>query len=236
MIIDIGWCITEELSSSIFFEPQSTQINHKKKSTNIKSEGVLRCPAVHNLAINRIFNIRSPYTIKLRAIETSENKIDIRGVFPDTEVDSSILPSIISVEPREFWIDKNIPILQIKMPYIFFSDIPVWINQLEAPSQKIIKSWSLIQGRFDIYSWQRSLNFATQWFDIKKDFYIKRGEPIFQICFDTTEASNEFKLKKVTLDENIKRRIASCEGVTKLIKNTGQLMSSNRDPNLKLLQ
>ena len=47
---------------------------------------------------------------------------------------------------------------------------------------------------------------------------------------------NEFKLKKVILNEKIKRRISSCEGVTKLIKNTGQLISSNRDPNLKLLQ
>ena len=80
-------------------------------------------------------------TIKLKAIETSEHKIDIRGVYPDTEVDASNLPSIISIEPRELWIDKNIPILQFKMPYVFFSDIPVWINQLEAPSQKIIKSF-----------------------------------------------------------------------------------------------
>ena len=58
---------------------------------------------------------------------------------------------------------------------------PYSINQLEAPSQQNIKSWSVIQGRFDIYSWQRSLNFATQWFDINNDFFIKRGDPIFQI-------------------------------------------------------
>ena len=235
MIIDIGWCIAEELSSSVFFDPQSTQINYKKKS-NVKSEGVTRCPAVHNLGLNRIFSVRSPYTIKLKAIKTTDNKIDIRGVFPDTEVDPSVLPGIVSIEPRELWIDNNVPILQIKMPYLFFSDVPVWINQLEAPSQKNIKSWSVIQGRFDIYSWQRSLNFATQWFDIDSDFFIKRGDPIFQISFDTTEASNEFKLKKVILNETIKRRISSCEGITKLIKNTGQLISSNRDPNLKLLQ
>ena len=235
MIIDIGWCIAEELSSSVFFDPQSTQINYTKKS-NVKSEGVTRCPAVHNLGLNRIFSIRSPYTIKLKAIKTTDNKIDIRGVFPDTEVDPSVLPGIVSIEPRELWIDNNVPILQIKMPYLFFSDVPVWINQLEAPSQKNIKSWSLIQGRFDIYSWQRSLNFATQWFDIDNDFFIKRGDPIFQISFDTNEASNEFKLKKVILNETIKRRILNCEGITKLIKNTGKLISSNRDPNLKLLQ
>ena len=235
MIIDIGWCIAEELSSSIFFDPQSTSINFKKK-LNVKSEGVTKCPAVHNLGINRIFSIRSPYTIKLKAVKTSDKKIDIRGVFPDTEVDPSVLPGIVSIEPRELWIDNNVPILQIKMPYLFFADVPVWINQLEAPSQKNIKSWSLIQGRFDIYSWQRSLNFATQWFDIDNDFFIKRGDPIFQISFDTNEASNEFKLKKVILNEKIKRRISSCEGVTKLIKNTGQLISSNRDPNLKLLE
>ena len=235
MIIDIGWCIAEELSSSVFFDPQSIKINYTKKS-NEKSEGVTRCPAVHNLSLNRIFSIRSPYTIKLKAIKTTDNKIDIRGVFPETEVDPSVLPGIVSIEPRELWIDNNIPILQIKMPYLFFADVPVWINQLEAPSQKYIKSWSVIQGRFDIYSWQRSLNFATQWFDIDNDFFIKRGDPIFQISFDTNEASNEFKLKKVILNETIKRRISSCEGITKLIKNTGKLISSNRDPNLKLLQ
>ena len=59
---------------------------------------------------------------RMEIFKTTDNKIDIRGVFPDTEVDTSVLPAIISIEPRELWIDNNVPILQIKMPYLFFSD------------------------------------------------------------------------------------------------------------------
>jgi len=235
MTIEVGWCISEQTSSSVFFEPQASSIFTSNAHTS-HSQGVSKCPAVHNSS-NRLFTIKSPFTIKLKAIHIPDKKLlDIRPLYPDTEVEESRIPTLIAIEPRKLWLNLDTPILQIKMPYVFCSDSPVWINQLEAPSRRVMKSWSLIQGRFDIYSWQRPLNFAAQWFNINEDFYIKRGEPLFQISFDSNESCNDFKLRKIKMEGEIASRVKTCSGVTKLIQNTNDMINSNRDPKVKFLQ
>jgi len=232
--IDIGWCISEERSSSIFFPPCSASFN-SRSNTNKNKDGVSSCPAVHS-AGQRLFFIKSPYSIRLRAQKIGEKKLNIFPIYPETEIKEEIITSLITIEPRENWIEEETPVIQIKMPYVFFSDSSAWISQLETTSRKKNKNWSLIQGRFDIYNWQRPLSFAFQWIDNEQDILIKRGDPIFQLMFDSDQACNNFNLSKVELHEKLIRRIDSCAGVTSLIRNTSQIINNNRDKNLKLIQ
>ncbi len=230
----IGWCIAEERSSSIFFPPEPYSLFREKIDLNSK-EGVSRCPAVHKAEKN-LFIVKSPYSIHLRANKEINNKIVIRPVYPSTEIKEEILSSIIKIEPPDSWVSDNKPLIQIKMPYLFFSDKNVWINQLETSSIRVNKNWSLIQGRFNIFSWQRPLSFAFQWLDINCDFKIKRGDPLFQVFFDTDENSNNFILKKVSLHDDLSKRIRECEGVTSLMRNTNQLMQNTREEGIKLIK
>ena len=232
--IDIGWCISEEISSSVFFPPITAAFDSPLHE-NKKKDGVSSCPAVHSAEKN-IFIIKSPYSIRLRARTVSEGKISIFPIYPQTEVQEEIISSLILIEPRDYWIQDQVPVIQIKMPYLFFSDSPAWVSQLETTSLKKNKNWSLIQGRFDIYNWQRPLSFAIQWLDINEDIAIKRGDPIFQLMFDSDQACNKFKLRRVELHETLIRRINSCSGVNQLIRNTNKVINNNRDENITLVQ
>ena len=80
------------------------------------------------------------------------------------------------------------------------------------------------------------MSFAFQWIDINSDLKIKRGEPLFQVFFDTDEKSNNFILKKVSLHDDLSKRIRECEGVTSLIRNTNQLMQNPREDGIKLVK
>lgn len=237
--IEIGWCFKEEKSSSIFFNPEPNNIlkDHDKDLNNITKsshlDGVKSCPAVKSLP-SKLWVIKCPYSIKLRA-KVDNKCIKIVPIYPFTEVSQEMLPSIIAAEPRELWINPRNPIIQFKMPYIFFSDTPAFIYQLEAPMSTRIKNWSLIQGEIDIYNWQRPLNLAIQWIDITKDFEIKRGDPAFQIMAASPNGNSGFKLRKITPNDQLKSRIESCEGVTSLTKNTKSIMHNSRPSDVKFL-
>ena len=231
--IDIGWCFITELSSSIYFSPENLNIFKNKESTT--SEGVSACPAVQSIKKN-VFMIKSPFSIRLRIIKSSfENKYDIRPVYPDTEINQELLPEIVNIEPKTLWINKEKPIIQIKLPYIFFSDEQVELFQLETPHCRSQKNWSLIQGMFDIYSWQRTINFAFQWSDVKNDLYIKRGDPIFQILFQTNNPVSNFRLRKTKMHDDLKNRINECEGITGYIKGTSKVIKNSRTENIRLV-
>jgi len=238
-VIEIGWCFKEERSSSIFFNPEPSNALKDQKndlSVNTKSDstdGVRSCPAVKSIS-SKLWVIKCPYSIKLRA-KIDNECIKIVPIYPFTEVSQEMLPGIISAEPRELWINSRNPIIQFKMPYIFFSDTPAFIYQLEAPMSTRIKNWSLIQGEVDIYNWQRPLNLAIQWIDITKDFEIKRGDPAFQIMASSPNGNSGFKLRKINPNDQLKSRIESCEGVTSLTKNIKSIMHNSRPSNIKFL-
>lgn len=232
-IIDIGWCFREDLSSSIYFHPENLNIFRNQGKT--KSDGVSTCPAVKSIN-NKILLIKSPFSIRLRILKSNiDNKYDFRPVYPDTEVNQELLPGILNIEPKELWINNEKPIIQIKLPYIFFSDKEVELLQLETPQSRSQKNWSLIQGVFDIYSWQRTLNFAFQWSDINNDLYIKRGDPIFQVLFQTNNPTSNFRLRKIKMHDDLKTRINECEGITGYIKGTTKVIKNSRAENIKLV-
>lgn len=238
--IEIGWCFKENKSSSIYFEPEpnnplkdAISINHSSSSSK-SVQGVRACPAVKSVA-SKIWLVRSPYSIKLRA-KIEGSKITIIPLYPSTEVSEESLAGITSIEPRELWLDNNKPIIQFKMPYIFVSDRPAIIHQLEAPMNSRRKNWSLIQGEIDIYNWQRPLNFAIQWTEVKQDLEIRRGDPAFQLMASSTEQNSGFNLRKINPCQALKNRIEACEGVTSLVRNTKSLIHSSRPENQTFLK
>ena len=238
-VIEIGWCFKENKSSSIYFDPEPN--NPLKDARSIKHsrlnsktyQGVRSCPAVKSVAA-KIWLVRSPYTIRLRA-NAEGTKICIVPIYPSTEVSEEALPSITSVEPRELWLDDKKPIIQFKMPYIFVADQPATIHQLEAPMSSRTKNWSLIQGEIDIYNWQRPLNLAIQWTDITQDLEIRRGDPAFQLMASSTQHNSGFTLRRINPCKDLLSRIEACEGVTSLVKNTSSLISQPRPEGLTFL-
>ena len=118
-IVTIGWTLSREQSSSVFFSPEPLSGSDKKVSD---PGGVANCPAVAMLE-KRVFRIRSPYTFQLRAVSTASGW-HFHPVYPRTEVADGVLQTLIEFQPPSLWRRPANPVLQLVLPYVFFSDAP----------------------------------------------------------------------------------------------------------------
>ena len=154
MSLKIGWCNTAE-DARIAFDPPTRFIPPKDKSG--RGQGFLSCPAVRSF-FDGIYFVGSPFSIQLRyVVEDGFNSI--KPVYPFTSISEAKFRELVTIEPQETWTNSHTVALQIPSPYLFFSDTPATIEQFQ-PSlvQTSNMNWRVIPGKFDIYSWQRPLN------------------------------------------------------------------------------
>jgi hypothetical protein len=222
----IGWCFERDEGVGVYFDPIPLS---KLIRTKPQNSGISSCPAVNDFN-SRIFTVQSPYTFKLRAVKRSDSDYSFHAVYPDTDVSESILMKEISFQPKSLWRDERFPILQLTLPYVFLSNASVFINQLEPNRFKGCKPWSLVEGRFDISTWHRPINWAVEWMDLSQDIVIKRGDPLFQLLFETDNQVSKITVKKIERDEAIERSIKKTLGITDKIKGSKKIIydESNR--------
>jgi hypothetical protein len=220
-LIKIGWCFDRDEGTAVYKSPMplSKLITERK---NKMGAGVSHCPGTLDFN-SRTFTILSPYTFRLRAQEMN-GQLNFFPVYPETEVSDEVLKNEISFQPRRLWRDEKYPILQLSLPYVFFSNESVYINQLEPNRFTSEKNWSLIQGRFDIASWQRPINWAIEWTNTNKDIIIKKGDPLCQVIFETLSPESSLSLIKVERNEELQRAIKRTLGVANKMRNTKKII------------
>jgi hypothetical protein len=81
---------------------------------------------------------------------------------------------------------------------------------------------------FNIYDWQRPVSYGIEWLDVKKDLFIKKGQPLFYVTFNTEKLDENFKLKY--LDTNaFYKLIDKCTDARACFSSkTKQLLHINR--------
>jgi hypothetical protein len=222
--ISIGWCITSE-SFAIAFDPPSKLIPPKDVTAN--SKGFLSCPAVRKFS-EGIYQVFSPFSLKLRVVENN-GQLAIVPVYPFTSLNEEVARIFIKIEPQESWNTKTTAVIQIPSPYVFISDHKILIEQFSPElSKKSKMNWRVIPGKFDIYAWQRPLNWAFEWDLSCGDFEIRAGEPQYNIRFIPQEQPIEkckITLEKLELNKSILERLALTRDVAKIKRGTSQLFS-----------
>jgi hypothetical protein len=218
----IGWSYVDDKGSSIFFPPE--KLSELYKNRGGPTSGVSTCPAVQQFE-KRSFFIKSPYTFKIRASKVDEDWT-FQPVYPFTQVDNNILKSLLQFQPKSQWRDVNTPVLQLSLPYVFFSDTPAVINQVGIDYASNT-NWSLIQGRFNIYDWQRPINWSIEWRDTNSDLVIKRGQPLFQVLFETKELDPKIQVEHMEMTTKLKRSIDKSWGVSKVTRGTSNIIKSS---------
>lgn len=220
----IGWTYADDLGSSVLFDP--VPLSELQKERSKLRDGVSACPSV-KVFENRTIIIRSPYSFRIRALKSGEQESFV-PVLPDTEIQPEILNSLIEFQPRSKWRVDGCPILQLSLPYIFFSDANAYVNQIESPFFSGPKNWSLIHGRFNIFDWQRPVNWSIEWVDTSTDLIVKREQPLFALLIETNNPDDTLSLKHVVRDEHLDRVIKSAMNASKLIHGTFGLMAPAR--------
>ena len=81
---------------------------------------------------------------------------------------------------------------------------------------------------FNIYDWQRPVSYGIEWLDVKKDLFIKKGQPLFYVTFNTEKLDDDFKLKYLDTSDFYKL-IDKCTNARACFKSkTKDLIYRNR--------
>lgn len=222
----IGWCCTALEAKICFPEPKRVTLG---KDLSTGGRGFLSCPAVRDYFSNT-FVVTSPFSLRLRCDEVAGSKI-IRPVYPFTSLSQPRVNEWVKVEPKSSWRSGDAVIIQIPSPYLFIADDPIFIRQdpvlLSTPSSF---SWRLIPGRFNIYDWQRPLNWAFEWFPSAGDFIIKAGEPIYNISFDSPDGldGQRLDLQRIELSPKLEERLQELRGVVSIKRGVSSLFEDAR--------
>ena len=188
-----------------------------KKPNRKLSGSYLSCPSVLSY-FKDTFEIKAPYSLHLRYSSDSASA-QISPVFPGTSLSESKLASFLTVEPFESWPNQHTVVLQMKCPYIFFADEPTVVEQFGAAVSSFSNlNWRLIPGSFDIFAWQRPLNWAIEWDTRCGDLIIKQGDPLYFLRFFNGKGQciDNISLMNIELTPEIKERLNSTTGVTGL--------------------
>ena len=154
----------------------------------------------------KIFRLNAPFDKKL-------NSMSAHAMFgSDTRM------SVLIVTDEEGWAN-GIPSVQLRLPYVFFSDdkdMEIHLRRPEEYQYKDMYPGNFIGGSFNIYSWLRPINAAYQWDDINQPLQIKKGQPIVELLFN--KPVHEFKY--VPWNNDLKEMMNHTQSINEYTHNT----------------
>lgn len=219
--VKVGWSLIADEALASYGDPTHLRL---EKDTSPLQNSYLACPAVRAYDSN-FYKVTSPFSLKLRA-STDRGTILVQPVYPFTTLAFHLVKQLVQVESIETWPHPNRCIVQIRMPYLFFADESVIIEQSECPLDKKRKmNWRVVPGEFDIYGWQRPVNWSFEWDFSLGDFEVGTGEPMFAIRF-RAQANPEANiiLQKQRVSEALSQQMKEAAGVSKMRRGTSAVI------------
>lgn len=219
----IGWSLLVE-EGGICFPPPARFVPLKDQSRDGK--GFLNCPAVRSY-FTGTYVISAPFSLQLRHSLVSGQPV-IQPMYPFTSLSEQKVQELIKIEPRSTWRSPDVVVLQLPSPYLFFADESVILRQapclLTTPTSH---SWRQIPGKFNIYDWQRPLNWACEWFVGAGDLIIKAGEPLYFVSFELLngESATNIELVQHSVTPELRERLALSKNVVSMRKGVVPLMA-----------
>lgn len=226
-VAEVGWLLQTDHASFIWPDPRPVS---RSSAVPEHAKSVLYCPAVIDHEV-RLFEVTCPFDMRMGVRITEKEEPVLLNL--DGEK-SSITPRAFSqlafLSARKQWRHPNRPLLQIRTPYTFLADEPVYMTQLppilhfqEPPLPGIF-----IGGRIPIHIWPRPLTWAFEWYDISKELVLKRGEPWFYCRFETSEPSRHVRLVEAELTLQLKEYFAGINGVVSYVNGSFSLFNTAR--------
>jgi len=175
------------------------------------------CPAFA-LYINQTFVIRSPFDLEL----TYENdKIKV----VNSSLNQSEYGNNLTIEAGKH------PVIQMELHMGLVADEPCFVEIFgpffQAENQD--SGYRVIPGTYDIYSWQRFMNFAFEWTATNRKIVIKRGQPVLFVRFRSQNLNEKFSMKRITMTDELLAAVKRCQSSKLFMKGKSwSLMPINR--------
>ncbi len=223
----IGFVALDNRSSIAFPPPR---LLRSTRDVPISRRAVQACPAVNTFE-RRTIEILAPFSIQIRCIEDGKGGYNFHLIEDGTRLDYDLVPHFVSFMPREIWRNDHSPVVQISLPHLFISDLPVYFSQMPpwASDNSLNFPGKFISGRYPADIWPRSLNLAFEWSNRFEDFKMTRGQPASYLFVDTPTQDRKIELVESEMTIELKTYLQSLEDVVKYTSNSFSLFDRARE-------
>ena len=231
-ICEVGWVVDTPSSGMIYPAPRSLNLTRDKsqKPPRPSPKGVNFCPALID-AESKTFHVTAPIDLHIVLGRDDKGQLVMqRPKDSPATVNLRHLDKLLTLLSPDRWRAPDKPVIQLLLPYRFIADEPVWINQLPPYGEYIPRPWPgvMVTGRFPVDIWPRPLMWAFEWHDTTKELYIRRGEPLFYVRFETTDPDRPIRLVEAEMTPELRQYCNSIDGVTNYVSRTFSLFNEAR--------
>lgn len=225
-VVEVGWLLRTEHARFIWGDPRpvmrsDAQTNHPK--------GLTHCPAVLDHEA-RLFHVLCPFDLRLKIRIETEGAVLVDVDGDESSVVGRALAQLAVLAPRNQWPHPDRPILQLKTPYLFVADHPVYMTQLPPFLHYRPVQWPgvCIGGRYPIHIWPRPLSWAFEWYDLDKELVLTSGQPWFYCRFETDNPRQHVRLVEAEFTPELRQYVAGTSNVVEYVSGTFGLFETAR--------
>jgi hypothetical protein len=192
-MIEIGWTPYKysdyekspyemEFIDNVYFEPEKLSNFYENTKSLFKL-----CPA-NTQFLKNFWVIKSPFDLTLN-INRKEKTCYINQ-------NQRFFNTFVSMRWNQFT-ETDLALCSFNFCYLFVSDKPVMIEVYPAFLHEQVKNTRFINGSFNIYKWQRPVDFSFEILNDNEPVEIKREQPLFYVKFLSNNIEENFKLKNI---------------------------------------
>jgi hypothetical protein len=174
---------------------------------------------------SRIFVIRCPFNIRTRVGRMPNGQIGFQRIAePGSITENAFRGLVTPIEPTAQRA-KDTPTCQISMNLVMISDEPCSMQLMPPFLSPGFRDWpgSLVCGRFPLQNWPRPLNAALEWHDKKRDWILKRGDPLAYVMAIYDDPCVRPKIVEAGMTPALKRHLLRIDDVSTYGRNVGPM-------------
>ena len=223
--VKVGWFLSDQ-KGGIIYDPPERVRSVDVDRTHAKSAS--RCPAVINLE-SRYFAVKCPFDIHIGFTRDKDGKPALRNLAgPKSTIRASKLGEKLHLTNEVEWRHKDIPTIQLSLPYVFIADEPVYMSQV-APFMHYTPDplpGTIFGGRFPINVWPRPLMWAFEWREPEKPIKIARGDPLFYATFETMPQDRSVAMSEAVVTPELEDYMELISGAVNYVNQTFSLFEA----------
>ena len=220
--VTVGWFFNENKGSVVYAPPErvrSADLNRRH------AKSASRCPAVINLE-SRYFVIRCPFDLNIGFERNKDGKPTLRNLSGEAStIRGSKLGEKLHLTSEPEWRHKDVPTIQLSLPYVFIADEPVYLSQV-APFMHYSKTplpGTIFGGRFPINVWPRPLMWAFEWHEPERPLQVRRGDPLFYVGFETRPQQRSIAMVEAEVTPELSGYMEMISGAVNYVNQTFSL-------------
>jgi len=223
--VTVGWFLSDKKGAIIYDPPERVRTADVNR---VHAKSASRCPAVINLE-SRYFLVRCPFDIHVGFDRDKNGKPVLKNLAgPQSGIRANKLGEKLHITSEVEWRLKDVPTIQLSLPYVFIADEPVYASQI-SPFMHYMKDplpGTIFGGRFPINVWPRPLMWAFEWHDISRPIKLRRGDPLFYLMFETLPQDRAVSVKEVELTPELQDYMDLISGAVNYVNQTFSLFEA----------